>query len=323
MSALYPLRFRPVLRQYLWGGRRLATDLGKCLGPANDYAESWEIVDRGEDQSIVAVGPLAGNTLGALVHKYGATLFGIHHPQPRFPLLFKFLDAQQQLSVQVHPSDSQAALLDPPDLGKTEAWVVLAANPGSYIYAGLRPECDRESLDRAIKDGACEACIARIEPRAGDCIFLPAGVVHALGPGLLIAEIQQSSDTTYRLYDWNRRGKDGRPRELHVEQALAVIDFDYGPVKPQTPQPTERPHVERLVACDKFVLDRWRFAAPQDAGGDNRCHILAVLEGQVDVAGDPAGTPLGKGDVLLLPAELGATEFAPRSASVLLDIYLP
>jgi mannose-6-phosphate isomerase len=148
-------------------------------------------------------------------------------------------------------------------------------------------------------------------------------MVHAIGAGLLIAEIQQSSDVTYRLFDWNRVGPDGRPRSLHVEQALDVIDFSYGPAKPQTPQPTARSNVERLVECDKFVLDRWRFASTETIGGDDRCHLLAVIEGELTIAGDPDPRPLAKGGTVLLPASLGVTELHTRGTVVMLDAYLP
>ncbi len=145
-------------------------------------------------------------------------LLGRHHPQSRFPLLVKFLDAALPLSVQVHPNDEQAARLNPPDLGKTEAWYILSADPGSTIYAGLRPGVDRQQLADAIGQGTCEKLLHHFQPKAGDCLFIPAGTVHALGAGLLVAEVQQSSDTTFRLYDWNRVGPDGKPRPLHVEQ---------------------------------------------------------------------------------------------------------
>jgi mannose-6-phosphate isomerase len=322
MSLLYPLRFHPILRRYLWGGRRLET-LAKSLGPGNDYAESWEIVDHGHDQSVVAEGPLAGHTLGELVRQHPRALLGRHAQAGRFPLLFKFLDAHDRLSIQVHPDDARARRLDPPDLGKTEAWVILAAEPGSYLYAGLRPGIDRQTLEREVPRHTCELCVERIEPRAGDCYFLPAGVVHALGPGLLIAEIQQSSDTTYRLYDWNRVGPEGQPRKVHVEAALEAIDYAYGPVSAQQPQPTAQEQVERLVACDKFILDRWKLSGDLAAGGDDRCHILAVLDGAIDVAGDPAGRPLERGSITLLPAELGQVAVKARGSAVVLDAYLP
>lgn len=323
MTPLYPLRFRPVLKRYLWGGRRLATVLGKTLGEGDDYAESWEICDRGADQSIVAAGPLEGTTLNDLVAGRGPELLGKHAPQTRFPLLFKFLDAQRTLSVQVHPDDSRAVKLQPPDLGKTEAWVVLAAEPGSVIYAGLKPGLDRPALEQEVAAGSCERCLHQFQPRVGDCVFLPAGVVHALGAGLLVAEIQQSSDTTYRLYDWNRLGPDGRPRTLHIEQALEAIDYRHGPAKPQAPQATNRPYVSRLVDCDKFVLDRWSFNTPQVIAGDDRLHLIAVLAGQVRVPGDAASPPLGIGGTILLPAVLGAVELEPLGDAVLLEARLP
>ncbi len=327
-SPLYPLRFEPILKRYIWGGRRLGTELGKPLGEGSDYAESWELVDRRDDESRVAAGPLQGAMLGQLVRDRGAELLGRHHPQPRFPLLIKFLDARQTLSVQVHPNDAQAARLTQPDLGKTEAWVVLAAEPGSLIYAGLKRGFDRPAFERELHRGTAELCLHRFEPRPGDCVFLPAGTVHALGAGLLVAEIQQSSDTTYRLHDWNRVGPDGQPRALHVEQALAVIDFERGPVDPvcsSAPNHRRQPGSRRrLIACDKFVLDRWNLTEPATVGQPDRCHILVVLSGAVNVAGDPAGRPLQRGETLLLPAALGATVIEPtESAAVLLDAYLP
>ncbi|MEZ6072331.1 MAG: type I phosphomannose isomerase catalytic subunit [Pirellulales bacterium] len=208
MAELYPLRFQPVYRRYIWGGDRLRTVLGKNTGDEM-YAESWEVVDHGDDQSVVLAGPLAGVSLGELVREHGAALLGRHHPQPRFPLLAKFLDAHRTLSVQVHPNDAQAARLDPPDLGKTEAWLVMDVEPGSVVYAGLKQGFDRPSFEREMKRGTAELCLNSFEPAVGQCVFIPAGLVHALGEGLLIFEIQQSSDTTYRLFDWNRLQADG------------------------------------------------------------------------------------------------------------------
>ena len=323
MSKLHPLRFRPLFRRALWGGQRLQTLLAKRLGEGDDFAESWEVVDHGEDQSVVLNGDLTGTTLGELVARDGQALFGKHVSTSRFPLLFKFLDANRRLSVQVHPNDQLAAKLDPPDLGKTEAWVVLAAKPGSVVYAGLRRGFDRPALEREVVRGTTELCLHKIEPSVGDCILLHAGVLHALGEGLVIAEIQQSSDTTFRLFDWNRVGADGKPRQLHVEQALNSIDFDRGPLTVQTPKITEMAHVWRLAECDKFVLDRWHFETSERIGGDDRFHIVAVLQGAIDVAGDPSEEPLSVGQVMLLPAAVGQVELRPRETTALLDMYLP
>jgi len=323
MEPFYPLRFEPIFRQYIWGGRKLGDVLGKSIGPEGVYAESWEIVDHGDDQSAVAAGPLAGSTLGELTRQRGEELLGPGRVEPSFPLLLKFLDAAQTLSVQVHPNDEQAARLDPPDRGKTEAWVVLEAEPEGLIYAGLKPGVDRPTLARAIKEGRCEECLHRFHPESGDCVFIPAGTAHALGKGVLVAEIQQASDVTYRLFDWNRLGSDGKPRELHVEQGLEVIDWDRGPVRPQQPQPTERPHVARLVDCEKFLLDRWQLDSPQQLGGNGRPHVLAVLRGSLKLEGDPMPGPLARGGTAMLPASLGAVRVEPASGSVLLDAHLP
>ena len=323
MNALYPFRFQPILRRYLWGGRRLGTKLGKPLGEGDDYAESWEIVDHGSDQSVVAAGTLAGTTLREIVAHAPEQLWGAGRRPPQFPLLFKFLDAHRTLSVQVHPDDSQAARLDPPDLGKTEAWYVLDAEPGSRIYAGLQRGVDRDTLQQAVVRGECERCLHSWEPQAGECIFIPAGTVHAIGAGLLIAEIQQASDTTFRLFDWNRVDAAGHPRALHIEQSLATIDYQRGPVGPQQPQSTSSPERVRLVDCEKFVFDRWQFEEPIVCGGDDRFHLLAIVEGKVQVAGEPSGDVQPLGTTLLLPAACGPTKVTPVGAAVVLDMYLP
>jgi mannose-6-phosphate isomerase len=348
MTPLYPLKFQPLFKRYLWGGRRLSSELGKPIGPEGDYAESWEVADHEQGQSIVANGPLTGTALHDLVLQRGEELFGRHAERhggrslqkPRFPLLFKFLDCQRDLSVQVHPDDAAAARLIPPDLGKTEAWVILDAQPGSRVYAGLKFGFGREELAREVARGRTELCLHWFEARAGQCLLVPAGTVHALGAGLLVAEIQQASDTTWRLFDWNRAGPDGQPRTLHVEQALAAIDYSRHAVAPQTPQPTDQPHIERLVVCDKFVLDRWRLDVMQTLHCGNRFHILSVLEGEVllgcsslDVAAGqrPGATTsdevsllsLVRGQTVLLPACLGEVSLAPRRSAVVLDVYLP
>jgi mannose-6-phosphate isomerase len=339
-TTLYPLKFQPILKRYLWGGRRLLTELGKPLGSGDDYAESWEVADHASGQSVIANGPLTGTTLHDLVESRPRDLFGRHVPQPRFPLIFKFLDCHQNLSVQVHPNDRAASKRVPPDLGKDEAWLILDARPGSRVYAGLKYGFDREAFEREARGGRIELCLHSFEPAAGDCVFLPAGTIHALGAGLLVAEIQQASDTTFRLHDWDRVGPDGRPRTLHLEEALEVIDYSAGSVRPTTAKPTARPEVSRLAACDKFVMDRWELTRPETLSGDNRFHIVSVLEGEVFVASEDLHPgylatqtmpttdevfvlSLIRGQTTLLPAGLGPVTVAPRSRAVVLDIYLP
>ncbi len=325
MPFTQPLRFVAIFQHYLWGGRRLVDLFGKPAPEGEPVAESWEVVDHGQHQSLVACGPLAGRSLQSLVRESGRELLGDHHPLEQFPLLFKFLDAAQNLSVQVHPNDAQAARLVPPDRGKTEAWVIVHAEPHSRIFAGLRPGVDRRVLEQSLAAGTAAECLHSFEAKTGDCVFIPAGTVHALGAGLVVAEIQQSSNTTFRLFDWNRLGPDGQPRPLHIAAALEVIDFSIGPVLPVTPQPTNDPGVERLVHCDKFVLDRWHLADSRSraVGGDGRLHLVAVLSGRVAIGGDTSTRSLCAGEVVLLPAAAGSVSLQSHNLSILLDIYMP
>ena len=324
MPELYPLTFEPVFKRYLWGGRRLRTVLGKPIGDGDDYAESWELADHPQGQSVVSNGWLAGTSLHELVTSQAVEVLGRHAPQDRFPLIFKYLDCQRDLSVQVHPDDEAAARLAPPDLGKTEAWVILDAEPGSRVYAGLKSDWDRPALEQALRTGCTAECLHSFEPQIGDCLFIPAGTVHALGAGLLVAEIQQASDTTYRLFDWNRVGPDGQPRPLHIEKALDVTDYAAVEVGPQIPQATGRANVERLVACDKFVLDRWRLTTDEHIAGDDRFHILSVIEGGLLIRWQAdSEILLGKGQTTLIPASVSSVLLQPRPNSVVLDMYLP
>ena len=320
---LSPLIFTPLYRRYIWGGRRFASTLGRPLPPGDDYAESWELVDRGADQSAVAAGPLAGETLGRLVREHGDELLGRHTPRRAFPLLFKFLDACRDLSMQVHPDDARAARLATPDLGKTEAWYVVDAQPGSRIYAGLRQGVDAATFAAAVRAGRCDEVVHSFMPRAGDCVFIPAGTVHAIGAGLLVAEIQQSSDVTYRLHDWNRTGPDGHPRPLHVEQGIEATTR-MTPVEPVQRLPTAD-GAARLVTCEYFLLDEVRLASEWRVGGDDACHFIAVLSGGVALDDQWGLPPLPAGGCVLLPAALGTQVLRSTSASgtKLLHVQLP
>jgi mannose-6-phosphate isomerase len=325
------LRFEPLLKRYLWGGRRLGDLLGKPIGEATDYAESWELVDRPDGQSIVAEGPLRGESLGGLMARYGKALTGVDygvHGQPgaatqlaRFPLLLKYLDAEQVLSVQVHPDDAYARRMPEPDLGKTEAWYVVEARPGACLYAGLRPGITALELRQAIEQGRVEGCLHRIEPQAGDCIYIPAGTVHALGAGLVIAEIQQASNTTFRLYDWQRADAEGRPRPLHIAQALEVIDFDRGPVDPVVPQPTSILGRERLVDCTYFRFDRLVSApTPIPVGGEGAFEILTCVRGSARLSD---GSTFELGQTVLLTAAAPKLSMHPSANAVILSCRPP
>ena len=311
---LYPLRFDPILKELLWGGRRLGTVLGKPLGSGTTYAESWEIADHRDDVSRVSEGPLEGTALRDLVRGRGVDLLGPGvGTRDQFPLLVKFLDAHQVLSVQVHPDDVLGRVLAD-DNGKTEAWVILHSEPGSLIYAGLRPGVTRDAMAAAMRSGEVEPLLHRFEPRPGDCILIPAGTVHAIGAGVVLAEIQQMSDATFRVHDWGRVGADGKPRQLHPSQALESIDFASGPVDPLAshPEPIVGGTRERLVRCPYFALDRLRLDGPAEVGGPERFTILIGLEGAAVVRSGRDETPLGFGQTLLLPAAIGACAIAPH-----------
>jgi mannose-6-phosphate isomerase len=226
--------------------------------------------------------------------------------------LLKILDANRDLSVQVHPNDTQASLLDPPDLGKTEAWLVMDVTPGSKIYAGLKAGVDRAAFAAAVADNRVEESLHSFEPAPGDCVFIPAGTLHAIGAGLLVAEIQQASDTTFRVYDWGRVDTDGQPRTLHIEQALDVIDFQTGPVHPISSKDAA---AVTLVHCDKFKLQTYSFRETLKLSTEGGFLIMAVLSGAVHVKGDPQTVPLRRGDTLLIPAALETVEINPTEAA--------
>ena len=331
---MYPLRFQPSFRRYIWGGRRLAEVLFKSIGDQT-AAESWEVVDHGDDQSVVQFGSFAGRTLHELVVEFEAGLVGEKVWQrinddklpaalrQRFPLLLKFLDANRDLSVQVHPDDQMGATLSPPDLGKTEAWYVLHADPGAKVYAGLKAGVTADQFADAIQSGNTETLLHAFEAKAGDCIFVEAGTMHAIGAGLLVAEIQQASNTTFRVFDWNRVDDQDNSRELHIDQALAATHFGRGPVNPLPAQACEDPAWKTVVNCDQFTMRHGKLTENWTTCGDGKLRIFAVIGGAMSIQNDPAESPLRLGDTTLLPACLGSTEIRVEQDGVeLLEITI-
>jgi mannose-6-phosphate isomerase len=310
---LYPLAFDPILKRILWGGRRLGTILGKPLGEYNDYAESWEVSDHRDDVSRVSDGPLTGATLREILHQRGDELMGSAvKARSQFPLLVKYLDAHQVLSVQVHPDDVLGRRLAN-DNGKTEAWVIVYAEPGSLIYAGLRQGVSRAEFAEAIESGAVEPLLHRFEPKRGDCIMIHAGTVHAIGAGIVLAEIQQMSDATFRIYDWGRVGPDGQPRQLHKSESLEATDFQRGPVDPvrSVPESIDGGTRENLVQCQYFALERLRLTRPTTFGSTDRFTLLLGLGGSAKILQGRDRFDLRFGQTRLLPASVGPCEIVP------------
>jgi len=326
--AFPPLVFEPLFRSYLWGGRNLATKLQKNLPAEGIWAESWEIVDHPQGQSIVESGPWQGWSLGQLVQEHPTAILGnrynssIRSALPaeaisRFPLLLKYLDCQNVLSVQVHPDDAYGSQMKVPDLGKTEAWYIIDAQPGSVLYAGLKEGVSRTDLEQAIRFGKTQDCLHVLSPSPGDCIFIPAGTVHALGAGLVVAEIQQASDCTFRLYDWDRVDASGSSRPLHIEQALEVIDFDRGPVDPIRTDSIGIDRIETLVQCDKFRL--MRLSKPQSYELDlSTCNVIAVPQGTASLETPHGQIELRMGQSALVPHACGQAKVTLSSDSTVL-----
>jgi mannose-6-phosphate isomerase len=325
VDPLYPLRFKPILRRLIWGGRRLGTVLHKPIGEFSDYAESWELSDYHDAVSIVEEGPLAGATLRDLVKSRGAELLGSAvGPREQFPLLVKFIDANDVLSVQVHPNQETGRRLAG-DNGKTETWVILAAEPGSLIYSGLKRGVGKDDFAKAIETGTVENLLHAFEPRPGDSMLIAAGTVHAIGAGVLLAEIQQMSDATFRIYDWGRLQPDGKPRALHLSQAMESIDFNRGPVDPIKPQiePIAGGTRERLTRSNYFALERLSIDKPTRVGRSDRFTILMGLDGQCSVVCGGASAALEFGQTLLLPAIVGECEIIPSGNVVVLTCVVP
>lgn len=303
---LYPLTFRPVFKERLWGSRALESLYGKVL-PANlPIGESWEVTDRPEGMSVIDRGPLAGRELRWLLEQHGPELMG---PTPllhgRFPILAKILDAQDTLSLQVHPPAAVAPSLNGEP--KTEMWYVADARPGAQLYVGLKRGVTREQFSERLHTGGVADCFHRVPVRSGDAMFVPSGRVHGIGAGCVIFEIQQSSDTTYRVFDWNRTGADGKARELHIPQSLASIDFnDFEPAL--LPDPTPGSPVRPLVSCPYFDVELRRIGPETSVTFGGELLILAITQGEACVTHNASETALHPGDFCLLPACLSGVQ---------------
>jgi mannose-6-phosphate isomerase len=322
---LYPLSFEPIFQYRLWGGRRLGPWLDKPL-PDGPVGEAWILSDREDHASVVVDGPLKGRTISQLMAESKAAILGEHADRfDRFPLLLKFLDVNQMLSVQVHPRDDQAALIPAGDSGKTEAWVVLQADPQSRIYAGLKPGATAQALRTLTADTADDR-LASFKPAVGQGVLIQAGTVHSLGDGVMVFEVQENSDVTFRLYDWDHvDAQSGKPRPLQVDEALACVDFGQGAVAPVTPavETTAPERRERYFDNAHFRLWRLQGAQPFAVGAAGEPRILVCAEGGGHIEHDGADFPMRRGSTTLLPAAVGACRFRPDPNVILLEIAIP
>lgn len=311
---LYPLKFEPHYVPKIWGGTRLQSQLGKTLPLGQTIGESWEIYDRGELSAVVADGPLKGQSLVQLVKEFGPRLLGTaawEKDPSQFPLLIKLIDASQWLSVQVHPDDDYAALhISPDESGKTEMWYLLDADKDAQLIAGLKPGIDQLAFSKALKEGRLDQTLNRFDVKAGDSVWIPAGRVHAIGAGCLIAEIQQNSDTTYRVYDFDRL-ENGKPRDLHIQQALETIRFDQ---QMQALPDIQKPQIEdlegfsagELAACEYFRVHKLGVKTVfRPSAGQDCFHVLIGLGGKGTLkATSGESLAVEPGRSLLLPASV-------------------
>jgi mannose-6-phosphate isomerase len=307
-----PIVFEPLYMQRVWGGRELEHQYGRLLPDGAPYGESWEIVDRMGEQSVVRAGEHAGKTLHELWTGHRETIFGPGLPaSERFPILIKVLDARDELSIQVHPPAVIASSLGGEP--KTEMWYIAGASAGATLHVGLKAGVSRDDFEKAIQAGTVADCVHSIPAQAGDSIFIPSGRLHAIGAGILIHEIQQNSDTTYRVFDWNRLGLDGKPRELHVKESLASIDFD--DIEPGM----DEPKGTLIAECDYFRVEKIVLRAGEKAGHRSPKYfsIFSVAEGAVDCG----SLRFKKGDFFLLPA--GGGEVEATAETVVLRTTLP
>ena len=311
---LTPMKFRAVYKDYLWGGERLR-DFGKVDPEGRRIAESWELAHHPNGESIVDGGPDDGKTLGDLLSEYGRDLVGTlarDEDLLKFPLLIKLIDAKQNLSVQVHPNDEQATKLRPGEYGKNEMWYIVEAPSDGQLIAGLKPEVTREEFTRSIEEGRCEEDLRYVPIAAGQILNIPAGLVHAITAGTIVYEVQQNADTTFRVYDYQRRGDDGKLRELHVEEALEVsrVGEDIQAVFPGLDLGQG---VKLLVHNRYFDVRSIRTEDELElTPAEKSFHVLTVLKGSLKILTEEGTTPVDKGETVLIPAAIKRYSLKPE-----------
>jgi len=299
----YPLKFKPIYKELIWGGHKLRNVLGKDFPADKKIGESWELADLPNDKTIITNGEFAGKTLAELLQKYSEQITGRKNYQPPFGLLIKFIDAADILSVQVHP-DKDAVKRLKTGSPKTECWYIISAESNSCIYKGLKTGVTKERFAQSVKDGSCAELLNKVPVKPGQCHFLPAGTVHAVGAGILLAEIQTPSDTTFRVFDWNRL-QNGKPRQLHIEQALESINF--GQKAENLPVTTNG----RLADNEFFKIDKMTSqtgTSSKIAKGIMRVIIIISGNGRI-TSKDSQAADFAKGQTILLPAVFSGEMF--------------
>lgn len=324
-TSLYPLKFEPILKDKIWGGTRLKTMLYKEISPANCCGESWEVSGLVGDESMITNGFLAENNLNELLEIYMTELVGEKNYEKYglgFPLLIKFIDAQDNLSVQVHPDDELAQHKYGQN-GKTEMWHVIASEPGSGLYVGFNKTVSKAQFEEAIANGTVEEVLQFYPVQPGDTFMIPAGTVHAIGKGVLLAEIQQPSDITFRVFDWNRLDDEGNSRELHVQEALEAIDFDHQTDNFKVEYQPQLNKTVRLVRSQYFNTSLLEFDQPLNKSfvEIDSFVIYMCLDGQILLAYGDERERLETGEVVLIPAEMEEVQLLPARKSKVLEVY--
>lgn len=314
-QTLYPLAFTPYFKTVMWGGRKLETVFGRTLPDDHSpVGESWEICDRSEFSGQVVNGPLAGRTLRSLIEEYGSALLGAHVSGTRFPLLVKILDARERLSLQVHPDEAACARLGGGAEPKTEMWYVIGTDPGAKIVAGTAPEASAETFWPKVNSADIEKQLRVYDAQAGDAFFIRAGCVHAIGGGNLILEVQQNSDTTYRISDWGRVGADGKPRALHVDQARECVDFSMRE-EPLVSRRRAGDGIAPLVRCPFFQTDEIAFSGPVDMASPDGLsfHLISSVSGALTLACGTEKLRIAPGSTILIPASCAGYSLIPEA----------
>lgn len=326
MSELYPLKFEPVLKETIWGGTSLVKRYNKKGDPGKTYGESWEISAVQDNLSVVSNGFLAGNNIEDLIEVYMGDITGdsvFEKFGNEFPLLIKLIEAKKDLSIQVHPGNELAKKRHRA-YGKTEMWYILESGRNARIYSGFREAISREGYIRALDDGKLAELLNTDIPLPGDVFFTPAGRIHAIGAGNLLVEIQQTSDITYRIFDWNRKGPDGKPRELHTDLALDAIDFNAAGSNKSSAMPQlNKP--ENLVNCEFFTTNIIRFneSVSRDYSLFDSFVIYICTEGEFLIRWNGNTEAVKKGESVLLPAMINEVMLEPVPETTLLEIFIP